>query len=115
MRWLPMLLGLMLSACQVTVGPSPVPQQPAPVAQLGSGQSLSPDQAARSFTQVARAVRPVAVQECRRLAPGVDCNFRIVVDPNPRAAPNAYQSQGFHRTAGADLHRNADFQRAQCR
>ena len=89
MRWLPVLLAplLSLSACDVAVETGS-----GPAVSSASGQMLSPEQAARSFTAVARAVEPVAEAECRRRSPSLTCDFRIVVDPDPRAPPNAFQS-----------------------
>ncbi len=37
-------------------------------------------------------LEPVAERECRRLTSGVNCDFLIRVDPDPRAEPNAFQS-----------------------
>lgn len=53
---------------------------------------MTPEQAVRSFTMVVQAVEPVAERECKRRNRKLNCDFLIVVDPNPRAEPNAYQS-----------------------
>jgi Zn-dependent protease with chaperone function len=50
-------------------------------------------ESAVNFAEVVQAVRPIAIQECRRRArAGTNCDFQVVLDPNRRAAPNAYQS-----------------------
>ena len=48
--------------------------------------------AARQFVSVVETVEPVAERECRRLAPGVNCDFLIVVDDRPGQPPNAFQT-----------------------
>ncbi|MDF1716689.1 MAG: M48 family metallopeptidase [Antarcticimicrobium sp.] len=49
-------------------------------------------QARHDFRTVVAAVEPVAEAVCRSQAGGVNCDFLILVDPDPRAEPNAYQS-----------------------
>ncbi|MBJ6371331.1 M48 family metalloprotease [Sedimentitalea arenosa] len=78
-----------LAACEV----APITPVPAPQTQVqGTIVQMTPEQAARSFTDVVRAVEPVAEQECRRRSPSLNCDFLIAVDRNPRAQPNAFQS-----------------------
>lgn len=77
---------LALAACEVAVETRTPPSQ-------GPDWVLTPEQAARSFTEVVRAVEPVAERECRRRVTSANCDFLIVVDPNPRAPPNAFQSR----------------------
>jgi Zn-dependent protease with chaperone function len=86
--WLVGFVGL--AACSVT--PVPVSRLP-PVTGVNVGPEMSPEQAARSFTDVVRAVEPVAERECRKRSPRLNCDFLIAVDPNPRAQPNAFQSE----------------------
>lgn len=83
---LALLLALLLAACDL---PVPTTQTPAQTAEW----VLTPEEAARSFTEVVRAVEPVAERECRRRGTVANCDFLIAVDPNPRAQPNAFQSQ----------------------
>ncbi len=85
-RVLAILLVGVVSACDVPAPPASARSGTA------SGPVLSPAQAARNFTQVVRAVEPIAEQECRRRTSNVNCDFQIVVDKNPKSAPNAYQS-----------------------
>lgn len=80
------VLGLLLAACEVSTIAAPP----------SSGETqwaLSPEQAAKSFTEVVRAVEPVAERECKRRGRVKNCDFLIVVDPNPRAPANAFQSK----------------------
>ncbi len=90
------VMGILLAACDVT---TVTPSQPAPdsarqpTAGGGIAWQIPPEQAARMFTEVVRRVEPVAERECQRQAGGGNCDFLIVVDPNPRAQPNAYQSE----------------------
>ncbi|WP_424985269.1 M48 family metalloprotease [Microbulbifer sp. S227A] len=73
---------LLLAGCDL---PSPVGG--------GAGEwVLTPEEAAQGFTEVVRAVEPVAERECRRYGTVRNCDFLIAVDPNPRAQPNAFQS-----------------------
>ena len=44
------------------------------------------------FMEVAAAVEPVAESTCNRINPGLNCDFKIVVDPDPAAPMNAYQT-----------------------
>ncbi|SFU19839.1 M48 family metallopeptidase [Sedimentitalea nanhaiensis] len=92
MRWTVLLplLGWGLAACDAPgLGvPAPVVAAPSPIE-----WQMSPELAARTFTQVVQRVEPVAERECQRQARGVNCDFLIAVDPNPRAQPNAFQSE----------------------
>ena len=76
-----------LAGCVQTVGPAPVqqPQGAVPVSQTARA-------AARNFVQVVDTVEPVAEQECRRVAPGANCDFQLVVDDRPGQPPNAFQT-----------------------
>lgn len=58
---------------------------PAPVAEVDRAN-------ARTFVEVASRIEPVAESECRRLNPGADCDFRIVVDDRPGMPANAFQT-----------------------
>lgn len=82
------LVAFALAGCDVPVVSTPPPAVSTP--ELFS--DLTPDAAVRNFTAVVRAVEPVAEQECRRRSRQLNCDFLIVVDANPRAEPNAFQS-----------------------
>ena len=83
MRLIALILSLFLiAACDV----------PAPSGGGADAPGLTPEQAASSFAEVVAAVEPAAEKECRRRAPQLNCDFRIVVDSDRRAPPNAFQS-----------------------
>ncbi|WP_439109596.1 M48 family metallopeptidase [Lentibacter sp.] len=81
---------LALAACDVPVETS------APLPEASSGQAsqsqLSARAAARQFVDVVETVEPVAERECRARAPGMNCDFRIVIDDRPGQPVNAYQT-----------------------
>lgn len=86
LKWLALcVLGLGLSACD-----TPSETRPAPTATRVP--QMSPQAAARAFSQVAARVEPVAEQECRRVAPNLNCDFRISIDRRKGEPPNAFQS-----------------------
>ncbi|MCF6444049.1 M48 family metalloprotease [Nereida sp. MMG025] len=89
MRWIAVLSLLVAVACQpVPQGQTPPPTQktaPAP-------QRLSESQQIRNFQEIIRRVEPVAEDVCRRETRGLDCDFKIVLDDNRRAPPNAFQT-----------------------
>lgn len=92
-RLLPGVLALTVSACTLTTGPAPAPApQPVPPAQPVQVKQMSASEGRAAFASVSRRVEPVAEQECRRRAPGMNCDFLIRIDPDPDAPPNAYQS-----------------------
>ncbi|OWU86695.1 peptidase M48 [Oceanicola sp. 22II-s10i] len=83
-----------LSACAAGApGPAPRPA-PSPAAYDSSGQMTEAEAsaAARRFVNVVRTVEPVAEGECRRLSPGLNCDFLIVVDDRPGQPSNAFQT-----------------------
>lgn len=99
MRWLklaqtflaPTLLTFLLVACDVpanTPGPSGPSGPSGPVLSTTPGSAIDTNE----LTVVVRAVQPAAVEECRRRTRGVNCNFLIVINPDPRAEANAFQS-----------------------
>lgn len=83
------LMSALLAACEVTTGPAP--RSPAPVQQL-SRSAGSAQMGPSDFAAVAARVEPMAERVCRSNTRGVNCDFLIRVDPNPRAPANAYQS-----------------------
>lgn len=86
MRRMLLLLAVVLTACTELPPPSQAPASAVP-------PSSMPAEATRRFTEVSRAVAGQAERECRARTSGVNCNFRIVVDPDPRAPVNAFQSR----------------------
>lgn len=83
---LSVLATLALLAGCVTLDPPPSQPAPAPVA-----PGANPTRA-QSFAEVVARVEPVAEAECRRRAPGQNCDFRIIIDNRPGQPPNAYQT-----------------------
>ncbi|MBY6066819.1 M48 family metalloprotease [Leisingera aquaemixtae] len=83
------LFALAASACNMVVEPA---SQPVPAAQRQPVQGMAPGEARSAFATVSRRVEPVAERECRKRTQGLNCDFLIRIDPNPKAAPNAYQS-----------------------
>ena len=77
-----------MAGCAVAPQPAPEPRgQPVPTA-----SGLDPRIVARNFVAVVDSVEPVAERECRRRAPGLNCDFRIVVDDRPGRPANAFQT-----------------------
>lgn len=76
---------LILMALLITAGCETVP---------GSRSGLPEEvlRARHNFAEVVAAVEPVAERECEARTAGVNCNFLIRVDPEPKAEPNAFQT-----------------------
>ena len=87
MRWIALLSLAALAGCVTTSEPTApsVPSQ-APAAQAPSGGQVS------RFKQVVARVEPVAERYCRQQAPGLNCDFKIVVDDRPGQPANAFQT-----------------------
>lgn len=81
----------LLAACEVTTAPPPAQTRPV-VATHPASPPVSQEVASRNFSIVVRSVEPVAERECRRRAPDLNCDFKIVVDPNPKLPANAFQT-----------------------
>ncbi|AHD08724.1 M48 family metalloprotease [Phaeobacter gallaeciensis] len=79
-----------LAACDTVVdsGSAPAARPSGPPV-----QGMSPAEGRSAFASVTRVVEPVAERECRVRTQGLNCDFLIRIDPNPKAPPNAYQSQ----------------------
>ena len=84
------VIAVALTACE------PVPQtQSAPTAQpAAASQSpkLSQAEATANFRSVVRRMEPIAENECKRRSPDLNCDFKIVLDPNTKLPPNAFQT-----------------------
>lgn len=84
---------LFLAGCEVVVD---VPPQTSAAPVPGTSQQhitgMSSTQARQAFGTVTRRVEPVAERVCRDQTSGMNCDFLIRIDPDPKAAPNAYQS-----------------------
>ncbi|THH38372.1 peptidase M48 [Aliishimia ponticola] len=83
-------------AVALLAGCEEIPTSTAPASQptssATSSSGMTAQQAARSFAQVTRRMEPVIESQCRARTSGQNCDFRIVVDDNPKSAPNAYQT-----------------------
>ncbi len=102
MRSMLLVLGAVvpLSACAPMPGADAAPEGgdqragpsviAAPVTAMKA--ALEARRAALSFVEVVERVEPVAERECRRRAPGMNCDFRIVVDDRPGQPANAFQT-----------------------
>ncbi|MDF1855257.1 M48 family metallopeptidase [Pseudooceanicola sp.] len=82
---------LALAGCAST-GPGPAPASPRQVERAGMTEAEA-ETAARRFVSVVRTVEPVAERECRARAPGLNCDYLIVVDDRPDQPANAFQSR----------------------
>lgn len=81
-------LGL-LAACDVqTTSPAPATvSAPAPqVSRSGRPQTVA------DFSAVVARVEPAAERSCRQMRPDLNCDFRIMIDPDSSLPPNAYQT-----------------------
>lgn len=84
-----LLLVLAIAGCEVYTPPLPGGRATSHKSQT---QGLTGGDASAAFASVARAVEPVAERECRSRTTGLNCDFLIRIDPNPKAPANAYQS-----------------------
>lgn len=85
MRWTLLLVAALLTACEV----APPTAQLAPASQSTAGAPMTRS----AFAAVVARVEPVAERECRSRLRGGNCDFLVQIDPDKRAAPNAYQSE----------------------
>ena len=87
-RLKPLVLLPFLAACVATVeGPPPSGGgSSGTVTRTGSPQTIS------DYRAVAARVEPVAESACRARTRGVNCDFSIRVDTNPKLGANAYQT-----------------------
>lgn len=87
MRFILVALCLLAAACTAPVDTeTPQPAQTAPTSQVSRSTAMD------NFAQVVTTVEPVAERFCRQRAPGLNCDFRIVVDTRPELGANAYQT-----------------------
>ncbi len=78
----------LLTACVTPTEPTTSAPQTVPTTQsTGSGVSVS------RYNRVVARMEPIAETICRnRVRTGVNCDFKIVLDPDPNKPSNAYQS-----------------------
>ncbi|MGC1427479.1 MAG: M48 family metallopeptidase [Albidovulum sp.] len=84
MRKLVIVACLIVSACVETVVPSGPARDQEP--------ALSRSAASGNFYSVVARMEPVIERECRERRRTGNCDFNIIVDPNPNQPPNAYQT-----------------------
>ncbi|MEO0487800.1 MAG: M48 family metalloprotease [Pseudomonadota bacterium] len=85
-----LLAALFLAACDA--GTPTLQTLPAPVRPTAPAVSVS--QPVAAFRQVVDRMEPVIERECRRRTRGMDCDFVLLLNTNPRLPPNAFQTLG---------------------
>lgn len=98
-RALMILAGLVLAGCSMPpLSPAPTPPAQAPAPQPVAASEVAfeiprnPRAIQRAFVEVIDRVEPVAEAECRRVTPGRNCDFLIVVDDRIDQPANAFQT-----------------------
>lgn len=88
-----MRIGLALVGAVVLAGcvQAPHPVQPT-VQRVPSDIEAAAQDKARQFVRAVSRVEPIAEQECGRRTQGQNCDFLLVIDDNPNAPPNAFQT-----------------------
>ena len=89
---LAVLVSLVASCAPVPVVPVPPPGEGAAPPPTVIPARRGRPQSAADFEAVVKRVEPVAERTCRELRPGLNCDFRVLVDNRPGVPPNAYQT-----------------------
>ena len=77
----------LLAACDVPETSVSAPSEPLPqVTRTGSPQTIG------DYRAVAARVEPVAESACRARTQGVNCDFKLIIDNDPKLGANAYQT-----------------------
>ncbi len=84
MRIIALILLLVVSGCSVLTRPGPVSRGPLPV--------ISPEEVPLRFTAAVRRMRPVLAETCKNSNLDLNCKFIIVINPDPKSPPNAFQT-----------------------
>lgn len=107
MRIIALILLLVVSGCSALTRPGPISRGPLPV--------ISPEDVPLRFTAAVRRMRPVLAETCKNSNLDLNCEFIIVINPDPKSPPNAFQTVneagqpilGFTMALLNDMH-NAD-------
>ncbi|MEM6408503.1 MAG: M48 family metalloprotease [Pseudomonadota bacterium] len=107
--------GLMAACAPIPDASAPAERIPQDAARQVAGERLPASVSRSNFAAVVRRMEPVAEAECRRRAPNLNCDFKVIIDGNAKLAPNAYQTRdrsgrpiiGFTQSLIADV-RNQD-------
>lgn len=94
MRWMAMFGGMALmvfGGCVEVVDSGQV-SRPAPQVSARPAAVMPTKDKVQQFVEVVKQVEPVAERQCLARAPGINCDFRIVVDDRPGQPANAYQT-----------------------
>ncbi|MEM9475048.1 MAG: M48 family metallopeptidase [Pseudomonadota bacterium] len=89
MRFIAVFALVVLGGCEITTTSAPPTQSPP---RETASARLPASQASANFRSVVARVEPVAERLCRQRRPNTNCDFRIIVDDDPRKAPNAFQT-----------------------
>tara|TARA_R110001583_G_scaffold112684_2_gene262459 strand:- start:53351 stop:54064 length:714 start_codon:yes stop_codon:yes gene_type:complete len=84
-----MAAGLLSGCVEMTSMP---PATTAPAQPVSAPVSRSGSVTVSDFANVVSRVEPVAERECRARTSGANCDFKIVVETDPKAPSNAWQS-----------------------
>lgn len=92
--WLVFAL-MFLAACQPSGVDSSKPSSegiPEQTGQSSDGSALGLRAGTQAFARAVARVEPVAERMCVRSTKGLNCDFKILLDDNPRKPPNAFQT-----------------------
>ena len=92
--WLVFAL-MFLAACQPSGVDSSKPTSegiPEQTGQSSDGSALGLRAGTQAFARAVARVEPVAERMCVRSTKGLNCDFKILLDDNPRKPPNAFQT-----------------------
>ena len=107
MRIIALILLLVVSGCSLLTRPGPISRGPLPV--------ISPEDVPLRFTSAVRGMNPILAETCKNSNLDLNCEFIIVINPDPKSPPNAFQTVneagqpilGFTMALLNDMH-NAD-------
>ncbi len=85
-------LPLLLSACAVSVRPVSAPEAIEKLPDVPV-RRLRPETGLAEFAEARARIEPLAEKICKAQTSGLNCNFRIGIDPTPDLEPNAFQTQ----------------------